>query len=89
MPELKQHARPFGVSEDELTKMEAFCASNQLDELGRICAELRVLRAEYLLLSKRVGMARNSEPDPILANRRFSKSLREITKEDPNDFPES
>lgn len=89
MPEVKHHSRPFGVSEEELTKMEAFCASNQLDELGRICAELRVLRAEYLTLCARVGKARNSEPDPILANRRFSKSLREITKEDPNDFPEA
>lgn len=89
MPETTHHARPFGVTEEELTKIESFCASNQLDEMGRICAELRVLRAEYLLLSKRVGMARNSEPDPYLANRRFSKTLREVTKEDPTDFPEA
>jgi hypothetical protein len=88
--EVKHHSHPFGVTEDELLKVESFCAANKLDEVGRICAELRVLRAEYLTLCKRVGMTRNSEPDPILANRRFSKTLRQITKEDdPNDFPEA
>lgn len=89
-PEVTHHSRPFGVTEEELTKVESFCAANQLDEIGRICAELRTLRREYMLLSKRVGMARNSEPDAYLANRRFGRTLDKITKsENPNDFPES
>ena len=62
MLEVKHHSRPFGVSEEELTKMEAFCAANELDELGRICAELRVLRAEYLTMAKRVGRAAANFP---------------------------
>jgi hypothetical protein len=86
--ETKHHATPFGVTEQELLKVESFCAANQLDEVGRICAELRVLRQEYLTLCKRVGMNQNSEPDPILANRRFSRTLKKITEENPNDFSE-
>jgi hypothetical protein len=86
--EVTHHSRPFGVTEEELLKVESFCAANKLDEIGRICAELRVLRQEYLTLCKRVGMTRNSEPDPILANRRFSRTLQKLTEENPNDFSE-
>ena len=62
MPEVKHHSRPFGVTEEELAKVEAFCVANELDELGRICAELRVLRAEYLTMAKRVGRSSNFPP---------------------------
>lgn len=76
MPDVKHHSRPFGVSEEELTKMEAFCASNQLDEIGRICAELRVLRAEYLkqsnIIGKQRAMVETLERNP---NIRYSKEL--------------
>lgn len=92
MPDVKHHSRPFAVTEEELTKVESFCVANGLDEIGRVCAELRVLRAEYLSLSNRLGKVANAQPDPYLANRRFSKSMDSMTKgkpeSDPNDFPE-
>ena len=77
---LKHHSRPFAVTEDELQNVEKFCAANQLDEIGRICAELRVLRAEYLQLSTANGKLRAMvevlEHDP---QRRYSKDLEMIT----------
>jgi hypothetical protein len=83
MPEVKHHARPFGVTEQELLKVEAFCAANKLDEIGRICAELRLLRTEYLLLSKRIGLQAAHVPmDSIQANLRFGESLNTITKQE-------
>jgi hypothetical protein len=74
MPEAP--SRPFAVTEAELANVEKFCKSNGLDEIGRVCAELRVLRAEYLLLSKRAGkqraMIETIEHDP---HQRFAKEM--------------
>lgn len=73
---MRKHAVPLAVSEDELQRVERFCEVNGLDEVGRICAELRVLRTEYILLSNRVGkqraMIETLEHDPQI---RYSKEL--------------
>jgi hypothetical protein len=64
------------VSDAELSLAERFCEQNGLDEIGRICAELRTLRAEYISLSNRVGKQRALiealEHDPQI---RYSKEL--------------
>lgn len=80
-------SRPFAVDNHELQQVERFCAANNLDVLGRICAELRLLRAEYIRLSERVGRQSNTiaqvqrevvsmEADP---NRRYAAQLDTIT----------
>jgi len=87
MTEVTHHSRPFGVTEAELLKVESFCAANKLDEIGRICAELRVLRAEYITLCKRVGMSRATVPDPITSNKRYGAELEHITTDRTNHAP--
>ena len=76
MPDVKHHSRPFAVTEAELQAVERFCKANQLDEIGRICAELRVLRAEYLkqanVIGKQRAMVETLEHNP---NIRYSKEL--------------
>ncbi len=80
---------PFAASDAELSEVEGFCERNGLDQIGRICAELRALRQEYLQLAKRVGQQANGQPDPVLANRRFGRDIQKITKvEDPFDLTE-
>ena len=82
------YSRPFAVTEDELRKVEKFCADNGLDEIGRICAELRVLRAEFLQLSTRIGkqraMIETLEHDP---QKRFAKELDVIVNYGGHDAP--
>ena len=76
MPDVVHHSRPFAVTEDELSAVERFCKANKLDEIARICAELRVLRAEYLKQTNRVAKQRAMiealEHNP---NIRYSKEL--------------
>lgn len=73
---MPKHGVPFAVSEAELHEVEEFCARNGLDQIGRICAELRVLRAEYLAQSNRIGkqraMIETLEHNPSI---RYSKEL--------------
>lgn len=80
MPDVKHHSYPFAVAENELQKVEQFCKDNQLDEIGHICAELRVLRAEYLAqanrISKQRAMIEMLEHDPTV---RYSKELDSMT----------
>lgn len=70
---------PFAVSNSELAEVEGFCSRNGLDQIGRICAELRTLRNEYIQLSKRLGkqqqMVETLQPDPSV---RFAKELEVI-----------
>lgn len=77
MPEAP--SRPFAVTEAELASVERFCKANSLDEIGRVCAELRVLRAEYLRLSNRYGKAKamveTMEHDP---HQRYAKEMEVI-----------
>jgi hypothetical protein len=77
-------SRPFAVDSSELEEVERFCRENKLDVIGRICAELRVLRAEYLVLAQRAGkqkaLVETLEHDP---SKRFAKELDIIT--DGND----
>jgi hypothetical protein len=85
---MPSHVPPFAVSDAELREVEGFCSRNGLDQIGRICAELRVLRAEYLAQSNRIGkqraMIETLEHDPTI---RYSKELEvmvEAKKEEPN-----
>jgi len=63
-----------------LQEAEGFCRRNGLDQIGTICAELRTLRKEYLILSQRVGRQRATidslMPNP---NRRFATELDQMT----------
>lgn len=85
MSDVKHHARPFYVTEDELSAVERFCKANQLDEIGRICAELRVLRAEYLAQTRTVGrqrvMIESLEHDPTIRYSKELDSMISMTKE--------
>lgn len=71
---------PFAVSDADLQEAEQFCKRSGLDQIGKICAELRTLRKEYLILSHRVGRQKatieNLMPDP---SRRFASELDQIT----------
>ena len=71
---------PFAVSDADLQEAEGFCRRNGLDQIGKICAELRTLRKEYIVLSQRVGRQKatieNLMPDP---SRRFASELDQIT----------
>lgn len=73
---------PFAVSDAELTEVEGFCKRNGLDQIGRICAELRALRVAYMEQCKRVGkqrqMVETLQPDP---SERYAKELDSITQE--------
>lgn len=77
---------PFAVSDAELSEVEGFCSRNGLDQIGRICAELRTLRSEYILLAGRVGKQRGMietlEHDP---NKRYARELDVITTDRTND----
>ena len=70
---------PFAVSDAELREVEGFCSRNGLDEIGRICAELRTMRSEYILLSERAGRQRSMidtlEHDP---QKRYARELEVI-----------
>ncbi len=72
---------PFAVSDAELSEVEGFCKRSGLDQIGRICAELRALRADYITLSKRIGMMHNRQPDP---HRQFAAEIDVITSGVPN-----
>ncbi len=71
---------PFAVSDAELTEVEGFCKRNGLDQIGKICAELRTMRREFMDLSKRAGrqraMVETAMPDP---NRRFAAEMDRLT----------
>lgn len=79
---------PFAVSDAELQEVEGFCSRNGLDQIGRICAELRGLRSAYMTLSKRIGrqqqMVEVIMPDP---SQRFARELDSITQEKPDASP--
>lgn len=79
---------PFAVSDPELAEVEGFCSRNGLDQIGRICAELRTLRAEYVLLVGRVGKQRamidTLEHDP---SKRYAREIDVITTDRTNHAP--
>jgi hypothetical protein len=81
-------SRPFAVSSVELQDVEQFCEKNNLPTIARICAELRVLRTEYIHLSTRLGRARSMvqtlESSP---QQRFAKDLDSITQKGPDHAP--
>jgi ABC-type Na+ transport system ATPase subunit NatA len=58
-------AHPFSTPSDELAMVSDFSKSHNLNELSHICDELRVLRAEHLILHQRV--------------RRLQKQLEEVS----------
>lgn len=71
---------PFAISDAELQEIEQFCGRNGLDQIGRVCSELRSLRAAYLTQAKRLGiqsaMISDLQPD---ANKRFAAELSSLT----------
>ena len=69
---------PFAVSDSDLREAEEFCRLSGLDQIGRICAELRGLRSAYQTQAKRLGMMQSRMPDP---NRQFASDLDRITGE--------
>lgn len=76
---------PFAVSDAELSEVEGFCKRQGLDQIGRICAELRVLRAEYLQLANRVGkqraMIETLEHDPTIRYGKELEAMVSMTRE--------
>lgn len=46
-------AQPFALSDAELKEVERFAKASGLDQIGRMAAELRALRASYLTLANR------------------------------------
>ncbi len=76
---------PFAVSTGELQEVEDFCQRNGLDQIGRICAELRVLRTEYLVLSQRVARQKAMiEAASMDSNARYAQELDVLMTEKPH-----
>lgn len=79
---------PFAVSDAELQEVEGFCSRSGLDQIGRICAELRTLRKEYVRLAERCGRQKATieycMPDP---SKRFAAEIDSITTGVPDAPP--
>lgn len=70
-------AVPLALPDSDLAEVEGFAQRSGLDQIYRICAELRVLRRAYLEQSETIGRLRQM----IDANpqRRFAHALEAMT----------
>lgn len=73
---------PLALSDAELAEVEQFARNTGLDEIGRLCAELRAVRAAYLQKCREIARMRSVvatvDPDP---HSRYSKELQNLTGE--------
>lgn len=52
--------QPFALEEAELRDIEQFARKNNLDNIARLCAELRALRSAFMTQSVRMGRMANA-----------------------------
>ncbi len=72
---------PFALSDAELAEVEGFAQRSGLDQIYRLCRELRTIRRAYLEQSETIGRMRQMiHPDP---QRRFAHALEAMTDAPP------
>ncbi len=74
-------AVPLALSDAELAEVEGFAQRSGLDQIYRICAELRTVRRAYLEQAETIGRLRQMiDPNP---QRRFAHALEAMTDAPP------
>lgn len=72
----------MALSEAELQEVENFARVSGLDEIMRLCMELRAIRAAYVTQAKRLALQKNMivtlDADPAS---RYGKELNKLTGE--------
>jgi len=78
------YSAPLAITEAELQDIETLARRMGLDEIAKVCTELRVLRRHFLELSRQVVMYRKLQPPPPVqfpmeANVRWAADLNSMT----------
>lgn len=82
LPKVTRHVPPMALSDAELSEVEGFAARSGLDEIGRLCAELRTIRQLYVQqcgkISRLENMVAMLDSNP---QSRYGKELNKLTGE--------